>query len=111
MISTFMIDSTMLTSDGFTLTKTALTDYLVHIANEVNDLIGHFENGPQETEDNAPEADSSSSDESNEDAETTRKSFDSSYTLPEAFKTPSTSVVPRHSKAGVSWKWNKGHVC
>ncbi len=81
-------------SDGYTLTKAGSEQYLEYLASGIGDLTSLFELAdlpplhipktlhiPPFT---LPDA-----------------SFDSSMTMPEAYKTPSTSVVPRGAAVGV----------
>jgi hypothetical protein len=80
----------MLMSDGFSLTKAATESYLDYMASSISDLTSLFELADLPPLLGPPPP------------ETDERSFDSSYTMPEAYKTPSTSVVPRGAASGVS---------
>jgi len=106
-IPNYQIDGAMLSSDGFTLTKQALIGYLEHIATQVTDIIAYFEHREQDSSEvSLEEASGSGQGEVGEDlvaSNGTRQNvcFDSSFTLPEAYQTPTASTIPRSSVAGV----------
>lgn len=89
----------MLASDGVTLTKLALNSYLDHLSTGICDLITLFDS----VEDPEVESQSGTVPEGERTVQGDQipdDSFDTSFALPEAFKTPSGSV-PRSSTVGV----------